>query len=227
MQFLENQAVLPFHGEVKEENVSNLADGMRLAVDYYRYQHIVITLNSEGGQSSALDYFITQRNWLREREVQLTTVALMRVYSAAAIMFALGDEGRRIALPGTELLFHEGRIRMDQNTTLTADALTTRARSLRGVDRRYEELLLNHLYGWEKSAGRKAPSPAREASYAASAAQAAVQAAPQRQRRSEASLDPSPIAAFRRLWASEQIIGAERAQQLKIVNVITNAWRWQ
>lgn len=67
-------------------------------------EEAVILINSGGGNSydMALLY-----ETLRDIKVQLTTIGIGRVSSAAASLFAMGDD--RILLPGTRYLVHSCR----------------------------------------------------------------------------------------------------------------------
>lgn len=106
-----------FSKEVSYESITELCNQIDLAVDYYQYKHVVIKINSPGGELQALKKFLWHLKKWRNKVVRFETVGELTVASAAAFMLSLGDYGYRYCYPHTRLLFHYARLSDVNNMT--------------------------------------------------------------------------------------------------------------
>ena len=95
----------------------------------------VMMINSPGGLTSGLDSIYAT---LVDTGVRLTTVGMGTVASAAAILFAMGDE--RMILPGTEYLIHHPRQKWEHATVQEYD-FEIQLERIRLIEERFGRML--------------------------------------------------------------------------------------
>lgn len=117
-----DRAVLSVCGDITDELVIDLVARMRRLADECFYHRIELEITSNGGQEMALRYFIEALDHFRSEGVSVTTRALTRASSAAAVMLSLGIW--REAAPGATLLYHSTRVGgLNSVTSMSAAAL--------------------------------------------------------------------------------------------------------
>ena len=117
-----DRAVLSVCGDITDELVIDLVAQMRRQADERFYNRIELEITSNGGQEMALRYFIEALERFRSEGVSVTTRALTRASSAAAVMLSLGIW--REAAPGATLLYHSTRAGgLNSVTSMSAAAL--------------------------------------------------------------------------------------------------------
>ena len=117
-----DRAVLSVCGDITDELAIDLVAQMRRQADERFYNLIELEITSNGGQATALRYFIEALDRFRSEGVSVTTRALTRASSAAAIMLSLGSW--REAAPGADLLYHSMRAGgLESVTSMSAAAL--------------------------------------------------------------------------------------------------------
>ena len=134
-----DRATVSVVGEITEELAIELVDRVeRLHAERF-YTRIELEIASPGGAIVALDHCIDGLCRLREAGVEISTRALTRAVSAAAILVSLGD--RRAAMPRSLLQYHMGRV--GGVHTVTADSASQIVEALHEIDRRLVALLWN------------------------------------------------------------------------------------
>ena len=117
-----DRAILSVCGDITDELVIDLVAQMRRQADERFYDRIELEITSNGGQETALRHFIEALDRFRSEGVSVTTRALARASSAAAVMLSLG--GWREAAPGAALLYHSARVGgLASVTSMSAAAL--------------------------------------------------------------------------------------------------------
>lgn len=117
-----DRAVLSMCGRITDESVVDLVSQMRRLADECFYNLIELEITSDGGECPALRHFVDAMAGLRRRGVSVTTRALIKAQSAAAVMLSLGDA--REAAAGAALTYHSARaVDLECVTAKCAEAL--------------------------------------------------------------------------------------------------------
>lgn len=140
-----NQAEIQICGEVNQATALLLREALREAREYWHYDHLVLQINSPGGELLALKALMHEARWWRQRGGTLATEALLQAGSAAAIALSLGDVGHRSVQPYTELLYHHTRFLAAGEFHLTAHHAEAAQRRLRQVDHELLQTLVEHI----------------------------------------------------------------------------------
>ncbi len=141
------KAVVRLAREVSNESIFALCDEIDLAIDYYKYPEIEIQLDSPGGSIDSLEYYLERHAYWKKQGVSISTLAMTEVSSAAAIILALGDIGKRRAYASSRLLFQRG---MDTPHRPISFVDTEFIRDmLKELDHRIEEKIARHLLSIE------------------------------------------------------------------------------
>ena len=155
-----DRAVLSVSGEITDELVIDLVAQVRRLADECFYDLVEVEITSNGGAVQALRYFVEALDAFRRDGVSVTTRALARAGSAAAVMLSMGD--RREAAPGAALTYHSAR-------TDGIDRVTSRtAAVLHGVLSTVDGWMMGRLAERGLRAGRGIPAPCRRAAAALS-----------------------------------------------------------
>ena len=107
VEYKPDRAVLSVCGDITDEMVIGLVAQVRRLVDECFYDRIEVEITSNGGKVKALRYFIEALDGFRSEGVSVTTRALVRACSAAALMLSMGH--RREAASGAGLTYHSSR----------------------------------------------------------------------------------------------------------------------
>lgn len=105
-----HRAVVRLAGEVNNDSIFALCDEIDLALDYYKYPLVEIQIDSPGGPVDSLDYYLTRLKSWRADGLRVSTLAMTRAASAAAVILALGDGGLRRAYPSARLQFRHAAL---------------------------------------------------------------------------------------------------------------------
>lgn len=140
-----NQAEIQICGEVNQATALLLREALREAREYWHYDHLVLQINSPGGELLALKALMHEARWWRQRGGTLATEALLQAGSAAALALSLGDVGHRSVQPYTELLYHHTRLLAAGEFHLTAHHAEAAQRRLRQVDHELLHTLVGHI----------------------------------------------------------------------------------
>ena len=155
-----DRAVLSVSWDVTDELVIDLVARVRRLADECLYDLVEVEITSNGGAVQALRYFVEALDAFRRDGVSVTTRALARAGSAAAVMLSMGD--RREAAPGAALTYHSAR-------TDGIDRVTSRtAAVLHGVLSTVDGWVMGRLAERGLRAGRGTPAPCRRAAAALS-----------------------------------------------------------
>jgi ATP-dependent protease ClpP protease subunit len=140
-----NEAQIQVCGEINQDTALLVHEYVREAAEHGNYEHLVLQINSPGGELRALRAIMHEMRWWRQRGGTLATETLMQAASAAALMLSLGDVGKRSAQPYTELLYHHSRFMAGQQYALTANNAEVAQQRLRQVDREFLHTLVKHI----------------------------------------------------------------------------------
>ena len=150
-----DRAVLSVCGDVTDELVIDLAARVRRLVDECFYDRIELEITSNGGMETALRYFVDALEGFRREGVSVTTRALTKAASAAAVMLSLGSW--REAASGAVLTYHSMHVG-------GLDGVTSRsAAALHGVLASADRRMLERLADRGIEAGGGSPPPCEEA----------------------------------------------------------------
>jgi len=144
---MEDVMEIHFQGEVDAKSIEEIVFWLRQALEYYHYERVVLTINSQGGLADALMFFISQLREYRLRHPRfiLETVAGTESCSAAALMLSLGSVGHRFSGRDSRLVYHHSRIKM-QDGASTADELGRLSERLSQTDHRMLVELCRHVH---------------------------------------------------------------------------------
>lgn len=131
--------------DVSLDSVFELCDKIENMIEYLQYRKIRIEVDSRGGSLQAFDYFYTKLEQWRLKGVSVETLGLTKAMSAGALILSIGDVGKRKAYSSTTLLYHNGRIPMGEGTMLTREGARDLQRVLGSSDKRYINMLVQHI----------------------------------------------------------------------------------
>jgi ATP-dependent protease ClpP protease subunit len=142
------RCIVLLDGDLSTGNVQQVLPDLAQAMAYYRYEklHLHVT-NSAGGELAAVEMLETFLLHARQRGVQVSTSALYRAHSAAALLLALGDPGLRFAIGSVSLLFHNSRHLIPKDTMLLAEHLSFLQQEATRFAERYPRLLAARAAG--------------------------------------------------------------------------------
>lgn len=145
--FYEQQrAIVRFCGPVDKIQIFCLCNEIESFINHYYYNHVVLEIDSNGGELQSLLYYIHKLKGWRKAGVMIETVALTQCASAAALMLSLGDIGHRYAMPRSNILYHNARVYASNQVPLTSGSLEKLRSSLSRADAEMLVELLHHLY---------------------------------------------------------------------------------
>ncbi len=140
-----DEVVVRLQGPITEESIVALCDEINVAIDYYYYPRFILQIDSPGGSTTALDYYLQQLQYWRQRQIGIVTEALTCAYSAAAVMLSLGDIGHRRAYSTSKLLYHNPRV-VTEGGAMDARTLIDAYHQLTTVNETMVDHLANHVY---------------------------------------------------------------------------------
>ncbi len=146
VQYEQQRAIVRFCGPVDTTQIFCLCDEIDSFINHYYYTHIVLEIDSNGGELQSLLHYIQKLKWWRKAGVRIETVALTQCASAAALMLSLGDIGHRYAMPRSKILYHNARVYASNQVPLTSGSLEKLRISLSRADAEMLVELLHHLY---------------------------------------------------------------------------------
>lgn len=146
IQYEQQRAIVRFSGPVDTTQIFCLCDEIDSFINQYYYTHVVLEIDSNGGELQSLLHYIQKLKWWRKAGVRIETVALTQCASAAALMLSLGDIGHRYAMPRSKILYHNARVYASNQTPLTSNSLEKLRSSLSRADAEMLVELLQHLY---------------------------------------------------------------------------------
>ena len=128
---------------VSFDGINQLVHTVEQSIEYQKTTQVEISLNSPGGEYSALVHFVWYlQNW-RQRGVAVHTRGMVQVASAATLMLSLGDLGHRRVYPHTELVYHFARL--GKVSHVTASLARYLEENLDEVDNKMLDQLVEHI----------------------------------------------------------------------------------
>lgn len=146
VRYEQQRAIVRFCGPVNSEQIFCLCDEIDSFIDHYYYSHVMLEIDSNGGELQSLLYYIQKLKGWRRAGIRIETVALTQCASAAALMLSLGDIGHRYAMPRSKILYHNARVYASDQIPLTSGSLEKLRSSLSKADAQILVALLNHLF---------------------------------------------------------------------------------
>lgn len=146
-----DKMIVSYDGGINSRDILLLTEIMQQGIEKYFYSHIVLAINSSGGEAAALFYFISKIHELqdllseKDEELILETIATIQSCSAAAIMLSMGTIGHRKANADTFLVFHNAR-QSSGTVPSTGDKHQDIASSLHSLDQRMLLVLFQHIF---------------------------------------------------------------------------------
>ena len=131
---------IDFSTEVDMASIKSMSQLLDMAFDYYKFNEVNLKINSPGGQGYAMNEALKAFDIWRRQGKSVNVSAGHCCASAAAILLAHGAWGHRTVEPTSEILFHFGRMQI-QNINLTRERATSFAQKLALVDRQ----MVSHL----------------------------------------------------------------------------------
>ncbi len=99
---------------------------------------ITLHINSDGGEPTIAFSFY---EFIRLYKVQLRTIAMGEVHSAAVTLFLAGQQ--RFVTPSTTMVLHRVRTSFTRDKSYTADDFERHACGARHLERRYNEIIVS------------------------------------------------------------------------------------
>lgn len=140
----DNVARLDINSEITENLATAMEAGLQKLFNYYKYDRIVLRINSPGGLLNALRHMLQYIQHWRNRGCLIDTEATFGAASAAAVLLSFGQVGSRTAHLHTSLLFHHARISGTTNI-ITASSARTIATALKTTDKGMLMRLVEHV----------------------------------------------------------------------------------
>ena len=132
-----DHAVAQFTGDLTLEAAIDLVNAVDALVDVYFYRRVEILISSPGGLVQSIDHLALAVERWRAEGVQICTRVTTSAYSAAAVLFSIGDE--RVVEPTARLLYHGARLQ--QNGLLNRSDTVTLFTTISRLDARLLSLL--------------------------------------------------------------------------------------
>jgi len=142
---LPTHAVLRLRGELLQDTALDMCAAIHQARTYWHYDRLVLEINSPGGELLALRALVHEMNRWRQQRGRVETSGQMQAGSAAALLLTLGDVGRRVVHPHTELVYHHTRVMTQGAQALTAEHAGAAARQLEQADGTLLRQLTEHI----------------------------------------------------------------------------------
>lgn len=136
---------LTIHGEIDADLALQMRSTLSAARSYWAYDDIALEINSNGGDLQAMHCILDEMRAWRMTPGNVKTHGVLRSTSAAAVLLAMGDIGKRSAQRSTLLLFHCGRLSASTEQVFTASNATAAAQKLGQADAAVFNALSNHL----------------------------------------------------------------------------------
>ena len=132
-----DHAVAQFTGDLSVEAAIDLVNAVDALVDVYFYRRVEIQISSPGGLVQSIDHLALAVERWRAEGVQICTRVTTSAYSAAAVLFSIGDE--RVIERTARLLYHGARLQ--QNGLLNRSDTVTLFTTISRLDARLLSLL--------------------------------------------------------------------------------------
>lgn len=140
-----HSTTLRFSSDMNMSAVRWLVDEIEYARGYLRQTCVTVEIDSHGGDSHSLEFWLLNcRRWERE-QFTLATRAVGAAESAAAMMLSHGTIGARSALPTARLLFHTGRLITEGREIWTTRRLAMQRDRVDQFDTMMLEQLVTHI----------------------------------------------------------------------------------
>lgn len=137
-------ARLDINAEITENLATAMEAGLQKLFHYYKYDRIVLRINSPGGLLNALRHMLQYIQQWRNRGCLIETEVTFCAASAAAVLLSFGQVGSRTAHQHTSLLFHHARISGTTNV-ITATGAKNIASALKTTDQGMLLRLVEHV----------------------------------------------------------------------------------
>jgi ATP-dependent Clp protease protease subunit len=98
-----NERIIFLYGEIDDYN-TEMIKAYLLHLDSLNHDDITMYINSPGGSFTAMTAIYDTMQYVRP---QIQTVVLGQAASAAAVILAGGEPGKRLALPNSRVLIHQ------------------------------------------------------------------------------------------------------------------------
>lgn len=135
---------IDFSTDVDMASVKSMSKLLNIAYDYYKFNKVCLNINSPGGHGNAMIEGLKIIDNFRRKGKAVNVSAGHCCASAAAILLANGAWGYRTVVPTTKLLFHFGRMQI-QDINLTRERASSFAQKLAMVDQQMVAQLVSIL----------------------------------------------------------------------------------
>ena len=140
-----HEASVPYTGAMCQAGALALVDRIDSLFAYYRYNRIVLSIESPGGAIDGMEYVLrAMERWAKDGR-SVAVESTFQCASAAAFILAMGEWGRRRVDRGTFLLFHSARIDGSSMAGMTAAYSTHLSHALNSVDRKLLDVMINKM----------------------------------------------------------------------------------
>jgi ATP-dependent protease ClpP protease subunit len=140
-----HEARVLYTGAMCQAGALALVDRVDSLFAYYRYNRIVLSIESPGGAVDGMEYVLRAMDtWAKEGRL-VAVESTFQCASAAAFILAMGAWGHRRVDRGTYLLFHSARIDGSSMAGLTAAASRSLLQTLNGVDQKMLDVMINKM----------------------------------------------------------------------------------
>ena len=115
-----HEASVLYTGAMCQAGALALVDRIDSLFAYYRYNRIVLSIESPGGAVDGMEYVLRAMDTWAKDGKSVAVESTFQCASAAAFILAMGEWGHRRVDRGTFLLFHSARIDGSSMAGLTA-----------------------------------------------------------------------------------------------------------
>lgn len=140
-----HSATLAVQGAIDTNLATELIHCLQVLREDFRYQDIVLEIESPGGQLLGLKAIERELEACRKAGVRLSTFTRYRAASAAAMLLTWGQLGHRMVAPSASVLFHHARIAGDANSGITAHSAQEVQAQLEQCDQQMLHSLVQRL----------------------------------------------------------------------------------
>lgn len=133
--------VVRLHGGIDNQSVFALCDEVDLAIDYYHYRKIRLEIDSSGGSTQSLDYYVSKLHEWQLRGILFETKALTMASSAAAYLLVFGELGHRSCYSSARILLHFAGTKFGASESVGQREMEHRVARLADLDGRFVNLV--------------------------------------------------------------------------------------
>lgn len=108
----ETQCVLEIHGTINKKLFYIFRRSLEEQISYYKYRNIHLYIESPGGDTAVMSHMLDLLRKYTNMGVIFHTVAGSEVFSAAAILFSLGQVKKRFISSYSKIVYHRTRTQL-------------------------------------------------------------------------------------------------------------------